>query len=111
MRITDLAARLGAETVEPPAPSAEVREGYTSDLLSDVIAHAPPESVLITIQSHLNTVAAATLAGIRAILLANGRSAPDDMRAAARREGIAILCSPENQFVLSHHVHRLLHGS
>jgi len=110
MRITDLAAQLGAETVEAPDPAAEVREGYTSDLLSDVIAHAPSESVLITIQGHLNTVAVATLAGIRAILLANGRPAPDDMRAAARREGVAILRSPENQFALSHRVHRLLHG-
>ncbi len=110
MRIAELAEALGAELVEASNPEAELREGYTSDLLSDVIAHAPSASVLITIQAHLNTVAVATLAGIRAILLANGRSAPDDMRRAARREGIAILRSPENQFVLSYRVHRLLHG-
>lgn len=111
MQIAELARQLGAEILELPNPAADARDGYTSDLLSDVMAHAPADSVLITIQAHLNTVAVATLAGIRAILLAQGRPAPEDMRAAARREGIALLRSPENQFVLSHRLHRLLFGS
>lgn len=110
MKIADLAEKLGAEIVEAPNPAAEILDGYTSDLLSDVIAHAPAGSVLITIQGHLNTVAVATLSGLRAILLAHNRPAPDDMRGAARREGVAILRSPENQFVLSYRVHRLLRG-
>lgn len=110
MQIVELARQLSAEAVELPDPSAEVREAYTSDLLSDVMAHAPADSVLITSQAHLNTVAVATLAGIRAILLAHGRQAPEDMRAAARRERIALLRSNENQFALSHRVHRLLFG-
>ncbi|MDZ4198775.1 MAG: hypothetical protein U1E27_05750 [Kiritimatiellia bacterium] len=111
MNIIRLSEQLGAEALEVPDPKAEVLSGYTSDLLSDVVANAPEGSVLITIQGHLNTVAVASLTGIRAILLAHNRDAPGDMKAAARRERIALLRSPENQYTLSHRVHRLLVGS
>ena len=109
MKALELASRLGAEVVEAGGDS-DITAGYTSALLSAVVARAPEGSALITIQGHLNTVAVATLAGIRAIVLANRRPAPDDMRTAARREGIAILRSAENQFILSHRLHVLLHG-
>lgn len=108
MNVAKLAETLQADPVEVPDPDAEILDGYTSDLLSDVIAHAPAGSVLITLQGHLNTVAVASLAGVRAILLAHNREAPGDMRAAARRERVAILRSPDNQYTLSHRVRTLL---
>jgi len=37
---------------------------YTSDLLSDVMAHAKDGQALVTIQAHKNTVAVATLVGL-----------------------------------------------
>ena len=37
----------------------EIQNGYTSDLLSDVMGNAPEDSVLITIQAHKNTIAVA----------------------------------------------------
>ncbi len=74
---------------------------YTSDLLSDVIAHAPENSVLVTVQNHLNTIAVCTLAGIRAVLVCHNREIPDDMAAAAVREGVALLRCPLNQFQAS----------
>jgi len=111
MRIAELAKRIGAETVEPGNPTAEITAAYTSDLLSDVIAHAPPDSVWITIQAHLNCIAVATVAGIKAILIAHDRPVPEEMVAAARREGIALLRSQENQYTLSHRVHAALQGT
>lgn len=88
-------------TVVVDNPQAEISAAYTSDLLSDVMGHCGDESVLITIQNHLNAIAVCTLAGIEAIVLCHNRPAPDDMVEAARREGIGILTSPLSQFAAS----------
>ena len=77
---------------------------YTSDLLSDVMAHAPENSVLVTVQNHLNTIAVCTLAGIRAVLVCHNREIPEDMAAAAAREGVTLLRCPLNQFEASNRV-------
>jgi hypothetical protein len=42
------------------------------------MANARRTTVLVTIQSHKNTVAVATLAGIVAIFVANNRPVPDE---------------------------------
>lgn len=101
MRVRDLSEELGIELIQPEFKDTEILEGYTGDLLSDVMAHAASGSVLITIQAHKNTVAVAGLVGIPAIILANGRPVPEDMVEAARKEGIAIFRSNETQFNLS----------
>ena len=88
-------------TVVVDNPSAEITTAYTSDLLSDVMGHCGDESVLITIQNHLNAIAVCTLAGIEAIVLCHNRPAPDDMAEAARREGIGIMTTPLSQFEAS----------
>lgn len=42
--------------------------GYTSDLLSDVMAHIKEDDALITIQAHKNTIAVASLTGASAVI-------------------------------------------
>jgi hypothetical protein len=79
----------------------EISGAYTSDLLSDVMANAHSDSVLVTIQAHKNTVAVASLLGIAAILVCNGRPVPADMLDSAAAEGIAILRGEGSQFELS----------
>ena len=81
--------------------SANLNFAYASDLLSDVMGHCGDESVLITFQNHLNTIAVCTLAGIEAIVICHNRPIPDDMSAAAKREGVAILTTPLSQFECS----------
>jgi len=108
MKACELSDTLGYKTVVPPREEAVINEGYTSDLLSDVMGNAPDGSVLITIQGHKNTVAVASLAGIVAIVLCNTRSAPEDMQEAALKEGVAIYSTSENQFTVSYRIARLL---
>ncbi len=100
MTFQELTARVQG-TVIVDNPEAAVSAAYTSDLLSDVMGHCGDESVLVTIQNHLNAIAVCTLAGIEAIVLCHNRPAPDDMVEAARREGIGILTSPLSQFAAS----------
>lgn len=110
MKISDLANELRYETLTPDFEDGALIDGYTSDLLSDVMGNAPEDSVLITIQAHKNTVAVASLAGIVAVLLCNNRPAPDEMIKAAQEEGIALFRCKVSQFQASWEVHRILEG-
>ncbi|MBN2875543.1 MAG: iron-sulfur binding hydrogenase, partial [Spirochaetales bacterium] len=65
MKIEHLSTRYGFEAVLVPDGLVDIVDAYSSDLLSDVMANAVEGSVLITIQAHLNTIAVASLVGIR----------------------------------------------
>jgi hypothetical protein len=101
MTIGELITACGLEGVRVPDAGAEVACAYTSDLLSDVMAHCPAGAVLVTVQNHKNTVAVCTLVGAPAILLVHGREIPDDMAAAAEGEGVALLRTKDDQFAAS----------
>ncbi len=101
LSLEDLRRVEGWRCVQEACPATGVEAGFTSDLLSDIMANAPAHSVLITLQSHLNTVAVATLAGVHAIVLCSRRQAPPDMLEAARREGILLLQTDDNQYQAS----------
>ncbi len=104
-----LQSQLNLEIIQPHHSNESVATGYTSDLLSDVMANAVEGAVLITIQSHANTVAVASIAGIRAIIICNSRPVAEDTIEAAAREKIAIYRSTENQFTVSYKAYKLLH--
>ena len=108
MKAKDLAAALGLEIIQSVGDDKDVKAGYTSDLLSDVMANAKESSVLITIQSHINAVAVAAHTGCGAIIICSGRSISDDMKEAAAKEEIAMFRTEKDQFTTSHLVHGLL---
>jgi len=72
----------------------EVTAAYCGDLLSDVLAHAKPNSVWFTIQGHVNVVAVAQLRDIACVVLVNG-SAPDPQTIAKARSQGVNLCGSE----------------
>jgi len=56
MTVTELARLLDGAVLGPAdAGGREVRGGYASDLLSDVMANAQDADVWITMQRHVNT--------------------------------------------------------
>lgn len=99
------------KVVCPGGDGAEVTCGYTSDLLSDVMANAGDGCALITIQAHVNTVAVCGLAGAAAVIICNSHAVPGDMEEAARREGVAVLQTERDQFTTSHLVYCQLYGT
>ena len=78
----------------------EVRGGYTGDLLSDVIAHSHKGSIWVTIQTHPNIVAVATMKELAGIILTGGREPDPGTLQKAEEEGIPILVSPVFTFEL-----------
>lgn len=101
MKISDIEALSAFTCLQGDYQDADVTDGYTSDLLSDVMAHAEEGAVLITIQAHKNTIAVASLAGIGAVIVCNNRPVADDMLDAAGNEGIAVFQTAGNQFTTS----------
>ena len=110
MKISDIQTLEGFTCLQGEYEDSEVLGGYTSDLLSDVMANAEEGSVLITIQTHKNTVAVATLVGVPAIIICNNRPALEDMVDAARDQGIAIFQTSGNQFLTSSLIAQHLSG-
>lgn len=101
MKTSELASFLAAECVQNEFHDKDIAGVYTSDLLSDAIANAPENGILVTIQAHKNTVAVGTLKDLAAIVICNNRSIPDDMKEAARVEGIALFVTADSQYLVS----------
>jgi hypothetical protein len=85
-----------------------VETGYTSDLLSDVIAHAPERSAWITVQRHINILGVAKLKEVAAIIIPGGLKVEEEVIERARSEGIALMRGKETVFVLSGLLYNLL---
>ncbi len=100
MKLSEIANRLSLENLTPEVPleGREAAGGHVSDLLSDVLANAPHDGVLVTIQVHLNVLAVAVHAGLAAIIFASGRRPEAAMRAKAIEEGIVLFASPRRAF-------------
>lgn len=69
----------------------EIRGGYVSDLLSDVLGRIKDGYLWITMQSHMNVIAIAALRDLPAVLIVNGSKPSDEVIQKARDEGIALL--------------------
>ena len=100
MTITDVARLVeGTVVVAPPAGAPDVRGGYASDLLSDVMANAQEGDVWVTLQKHVNIVAVAQLKNLAAVVIVNGRQPEADTVARAAEHGVAIVATPLSSFV------------
>jgi serine kinase of HPr protein (carbohydrate metabolism regulator) len=73
----------------------EINGGYAADLLSCVMAGAEAGNLWITLQTHTNVVAVASLLGISAIIVAEGANVPPDTLAKAEQQDIPVLSSPD----------------
>ncbi len=88
-----------------------IKGGYTSDLLSDVIANCPENGVWVTVQRHLNVIAVAQLKGVLAIVFPNGVKPDDALIERAKNEGISLVSSPDNPFVTTGRIYAELESS
>jgi len=86
----------------------EVSGGYTSDLLSDVMANSREKNIWITLQVHQNIVAVAKLKDLAAILLVNSRAPEEDSVKKAEEEKIPLLQTSDSAFVVSGKLYSLL---
>ena len=86
----------------------EIKGGYTSDLLSDVMGFAREGQVWITLQTHKNVLAIASLKELAAILLVKGNKPEEDMLEQAIDEGIPVLGTDAQTFETTGKVYQLI---
>jgi len=87
---------------------SDITGAYVSDLLSDVMANAKDGNVWITLQTHLNIVAVASLKGVKGIIIVNGRHVEEAVLKKAEEEGIAVMITPLSAFEVAGKVYKLL---
>ena len=75
--------------------------GYVSDLLSDVMGNAREGQVWITLQTHKNVMAVASLKDLPAVILVKGLQPDADTLAQSESEGLPILGTSEQTFEIA----------
>lgn len=101
MKLDLIAAELGLRKLTPELEGPEIPEvsgAYVSDLLSDVLAHAPTGGLLVTVQAHINVIAVAVHAGLAGVVFAQGRCPEPPVIDKAREENIRLYVSRESAF-------------
>jgi hypothetical protein len=103
---------LGLKRLTPPEVGAgrQVKWGYCSDLLSDVMANARSGDIWITLQTHQNIVAVALMTDVAGVVFPRGLTADADTLEKAIREEVPLLSSQENAFELAGRLYTLLAG-
>ena len=80
---------------------------YVSDIMSDTLANASEGDLWITQQSHQTIIALASLKGIPAILLVNGKKPISEMVKKAEEEGIVFLATSMPCFEVAGRIYQL----
>lgn len=110
MKLEKITAEIDAEILAR-GNDEEITTGYTSDMLSDVIANAGEGMAWITLQMHMNVVAVAQLKKIPLIVLTGkAQPAPEVLQAAAEK-GLNVMRSGFDSFQTSGRLYKLLVSS
>ena len=101
MKLTEIVEKLQL-TVKTGAGvlDKEIKRGYVSDLMSDVMANANEGDLWVTLQIHQNIVAVAVMKSLGGIILINGREPEEETVQKAEAEGLPILISDMHAFEL-----------
>ncbi|MFO7881811.1 MAG: DRTGG domain-containing protein [Kosmotogaceae bacterium] len=98
MKLKEIIQKTGLEEIYCHNKNVDILNGYTGDLLSDVMGNAPENSIWITIQSHVNIIAVASIRDIKAIILCNNLEFDKETIKKAKENNISLLSSKYNAF-------------
>ena len=88
----------------------EIKGGYVSDLLSDVMGFAQEGNVWVTLQTHKNVIAIASLKELACVVLVKGNKPDDDMLEQAKDEGIPELGTNEQTYEVAGKIYQFLNA-
>jgi hypothetical protein len=86
----------------------EVSGGYTSDLLSDVMANSCEGNLWVTLQTHLNIIAVAKLKDLAGIIIVNSRQPDQETMRKAEEEKVPLLATKSTAFKISGELFELI---
>ncbi len=108
MILKDIIERLNLKCLNEANLDAEIKGAYSSDLLSDVMGNARSGQVWITMQTHKNVTAIASLKDIPAVIIVRNGEPDADMLEHAKEEDICILVSTEPTFQVCGKLYELI---
>ena len=109
MKVSDIVEKLGLVVYSgAEGLSNEIAGGYTSDLLSDVMGSADSGMIWVTIQTHKNVMAIASLKELSAVVLVKGEQPEPDTAEQSNLEGIPILGTTLDTFEITGQIYKLL---
>ena len=103
MELAEIMTELNLQKMneKPIKEDVTIAHGYVCDLLSQVLAGAKSNSIWVTVQSHLNVIGVAVMAGISAVVVCEGHDVPGNVIEKGDEEGVALFKSQDNAFQLS----------
>ncbi len=101
MTLEELSRKLSLEVrTAAEKLSTEVTGGYAADLLSCAMAKAQEGNVWVTLQSHPNIVAVASLLNLAGVIITEGMTPDATTVEKAEKEGIPILTTELTTFTV-----------
>ncbi len=110
VEVQELVSELGL-TVKAATRKGSVRRvqgGFVGDVLSHVMANAHPGYAWITVQTHENVVAVATVADVACVIVCQ-REIPEETVRRAESEGVFLLWSDRTAFEVSGRMYDFLY--
>lgn len=101
MTVSEMAKALDLTPLSVTDGEREFSGVYIGDLLSWVMGRAQADNVWITIMSNINIVAVASLADVACIILAEGVTVDENVRATAEAKGINLYTSEKTAYELA----------
>jgi hypothetical protein len=100
MKLSEVMNNLNLRLLTEPKDFSQIQitSGYSSDLLSCVMAGAAKQDVWVTLQSHNNIVAVAALLELSAIIITEGAVPDENTIAKANAEEVVLLSTSEKTF-------------
>jgi predicted transcriptional regulator len=109
MKVSELVDKLGLTVFSGKVGlDRKVSGAYVSDLLSDVMGNAEEGMVWITLQTHRNVLAIASLKELAAVILVKGLEPDEDSLEHAHEEEIPVLGTSLSTFELAGKLYNLL---
>ena len=109
MKVSDLVNRLDLKVYSGETGLKNtITGGYVSDLLSDVMGNASEGEVWVTLQTHQNVMAIASLKELAAVILVKGFEPDEDTMEHSNDEGVPVLGTDMETFELTGKLYNLL---
>ncbi|RPH96770.1 MAG: serine kinase [Calditrichaeota bacterium] len=101
MELTQIVNQLQLDVLSGGSLNGEIRYGYISDILSDVMAKSPKSALWITNQTHENILALVYFKGLAGVILPEGQRLDESLLMKAQQKNIPVFSSKQSAFDLA----------
>ena len=109
MTVKEIIEKLDLKCLNEANLDADIKAAYSSDLLSDVMGNAMEGNVWITLQTHKNVMAVASLKELACIILVKNLVPNDETIEQSNEEGLPILQTNLPTYEIAGLVYNLIH--